>query len=225
MNNRQRKITAKGYMKYPILSKTLSEIRVGDIVTYGNYAQDAEGKVKTPIEWLVLDKRGSKVMLLSKYGLRAKAYNEQYTDVTWQTCTLRTWLNTEFFQEAFSEEEQKRIPWTVVHNQDNLQYNTPGGADTEDRVFLLSLAEAERYFSENEARKCLCTDRADKEGAYQSDEYLTPDGKPAIWWWLRSPGHNDNRAAYVHYGGALGGFGDNVYDDYGCVRPAFFLNL
>ena len=64
-------------------------VTVGQSVTLGHYPQTAAGDDRTPIEWTVLDVRGGKALVISRYGLDAKPYHTEYTDVTWETCTLR----------------------------------------------------------------------------------------------------------------------------------------
>ena len=90
-------------------------IKVGDIVTFGRYPQTAEGTDQTPIEWIVLDydEKENKALLLSKYGLDVKPYNTEWTGITWEKCTLRTWLNGEFLNKAFSAGEQSAILMTA----------------------------------------------------------------------------------------------------------------
>ena len=89
--------------------KKITSVAVGDVVTFGKYPQTAAGTDQTPIEWIVLDVQDGKALLLSKYGLEMKQYNTEYTDITWETCTLRTWLNSDFLNKAFSSEEQSAI--------------------------------------------------------------------------------------------------------------------
>ena len=110
--------------------------RVGDIVTFGNYEQDnntANGK--EPIEWIILDKReDGSLVLMSKYALDSKQYNTQDTSVTWETCTLRKWLNEDFYNAAFSTQEQAKIVPVTIENEDNPDYGTTGGKATQDSI-------------------------------------------------------------------------------------------
>ena len=162
-------------------------------------------------------------MLLSAYGLDAKWYNEKLEDITWETCTLRKWLNEEFFDSAFSAEEQELIITTKVKNPDNPEYKTPGGNDTEDKVFLLSISEAEKYLPTDFERKASPSPYAEKQGAW------TNNG--SCWWWLRSPGRNPFNAAYIHYFGNIiergvdVNRGNGVSIDYGAVCPALWVDL
>lgn len=77
--------------------------------------------------------------------------------MTWETCTLRSWLNSTFLNAAFSSEEQKAILTTTMDNsesQGNGQWSVTGGNNTEDRVFLLSYAEAKEFFNSDSERTC-----------------------------------------------------------------------
>ena len=102
-------------------------------------------------------------------------------------------------------------------------YNTSGGNNTQDKVFLLSDAEVWKYFKDDDARKCAPTDYAIKQGAYTSIAYKAAEGTAAGWWWLRSPGFDQLRAAYVYIGGSL--MSNSVDIGSGCVRPALWINL
>ncbi len=208
---------------------------VGGYVTFGSYEQDnntANGQ--EPIEWLVLDYDAvnNRALLISRYGLDAKPYSEKGIDITWEKCTLRTWLNGEFMNNAFSKTEQGAILTTAVDNSKNQGYSkwsTSGGNNTQDRIFLLSYAEANKYLSvtyddsNNMKSRVSPTAYAIKQGALTSDSHKTADGAAAGWWWLRSPGINQYSAAYVSYDGALSL--DYVNSDSGCVRPALWINL
>ena len=209
---------------------------IGSIVTFGRYEQDGnEENGPEEIEWIVLDVQDGKVLLLSKYGLEVKPYNTEHTEVTWETCTLRTWLNSELLNKSFSAEEQAAILTTEVDNSDAQGYskwNTSGGNNTQDKIFLLSYAEANRYLGvtfedrNNTLSRVAPTDYAIKTGAWTSNSYQTADGKPAGWWWLRSPGNylDPGSAAGVDYDGSI--YSDDVsHVDSTVARPAFWLDL
>ena len=98
-------------------------VAVGDIITFGTYPQTSEGTDQTPIEWIVLDVQDEKALLLSRYGLDAKPYNKEYTDITWEKCSLRTWLNDEFMKSAFTPKERSAILLTAVNNSASQGYS------------------------------------------------------------------------------------------------------
>ena len=193
------------------------EYKVGETIEFGNYPQDKDGTEK-PIEWIVMKKEGNQVLLLSKYVLDAKPYNEEFEKVTWETSDIRKWLNNEFYTTAFNKTEKAKIQASLIKNEDNSEYGTSGGNDTEDKVFLLSEKEAETLFSDEEERIAKATEYAEKSGVYVNEE-------KAAYWWLRSPGDSGDDAAEVIYSGWVYRDGDSVYDNSGGVRPALHLNL
>ena len=207
------------------LADKLIEINVGDTLTFGEYEQDNDtSNGKEDIEWLVLAKEGNRLLLISDKALDCQQYNESWEDVTWETCSLRKWMNNTFLNEAFSTEEQKMIQSTNVSADENPEYDTDPGKATTDQVFLLSINEVNKYFASDEERMCVPTAYAIANGAYTSDSY-TKGGAATCWWWLRSPGRSQSRAAGVGRGGGVLGIGGNVSNDYGCVRPAIWIDL
>lgn len=182
------------------------------LVEFGSYPFEADG-TKRPVQWVILKQDKKKALLLSAYGLDAKPYNKEYKDITWEDCTLRKWLNEEFFNSAFNAEEQQRVITTKVKNADNTFYNTPGGNDTEDKVFLLSISEAEKYLPTDLQRHVVPTPYV-RQGAFRVN----------CWWWLRSPGNFPINAASVDNGGDIHGYGYDILHDY-AVCPALWVNL
>ena len=213
-------------------------IAVGDIVTFGNYAQDNDASNgKEPIDWIVLDVQDGKALLLSKYGLYAAGYHSTWDDCTWETCSLRAWLNDTFMNYAFSAEEQSAILITPVDNSDAQGFDwslfgdekITGWNNTQDRIFLLSCAEAGRYLDvtpENESNlksRVAPTAFAVTQGAETESRFLTADGDAAGWWWLRSPGGCPNSGSGVSPKGSLSYM--RAYHRTSLVRPAFWLDL
>ena len=147
------------------------ELKKGDWFKFGSYYQENSSR-KTPIEWLVLKRSGTKALLISRYALDCKQYHHENADMTWENCDLRKWLNGEFLRNAFTAAEQKKIAVTKLANDSNAESGTCGGNSTEDRVFLLSLAEAESLFKDDAARKCAPTPYAVGKGAWQSSDYF-----------------------------------------------------
>ena len=204
----------------------IKNIKVGDTYTFGAYEQDnSTSNGKEAIEWTVLDKDGMSLLLISKQALDCQQYNTSYTDVTWESCSLRKWMNGTFLNKAFNAEEQAQIQNTTVSADKNPEYNTNPGNATTDKVFLLSINEVEKYFNSDEARKCAPTAYAKAQGAYTSDSYKTASGAATCWWWLRSPGPYQDRAAHVRNDGSVYYSGHPVSDDADAVRPALWINL
>ena len=134
-----------------------------------------------------------------------RAYHSP-TTVTWSTSNLRSWLNAEFFN-LLPEEIRGRTVKTVIHTPANCAI--PGGDDTEDYIFLLSIDEY-RDFLPEELRVAHF------------------HGNPC-WWWLRSPGYSTGDVADVYPDGNLDGgiaaHGFYAFADCGGVRPAMYLKL
>ena len=193
------------------------EYKVGETIEFGNYPQDKDGTEK-PIEWIVMKNEGNQVLLLSKYVLDAKSYNEELEAVTWETSDIRQWLNNEFYTTAFNKSEKAKIQTSLIKNEYNSEHGTSGGNDTEDKVFLLSEKEAETLFSNDDERIAKATGYAEKSGVYVNEE-------KAAWWWLRSPGDDSDYAAEVNYVGWVSRHGSYVDGNSDGVRPALHLNL
>ena len=202
----------------------VKSVNVGDTYRFGSYEQDNnKSNGQEDIEWLVLAKEGTKILVISKEALDCKPYNTSFTYVTWETCTLRKWLNNDFINAAFSADERTMIPTVTVSADKNPAYSTnPRNATqdnaTQDQVFLLSITEVNKYFSSDSARQCKPTDYAVANGAWESDS-------GNCWWWLRSPGHYQNYAAYVFDDGDVYECGNHVLIDYRAVRPALWIDL
>jgi eukaryotic-like serine/threonine-protein kinase len=191
---------------------------VGDIIHFGKYEQDdnsANGK--EPIAWRVLEVNDGRLLLLSEKNLDAKPYNTTSTSTTWETCSLRAWLNADFMNAAFDILEISAISQTALANPDNPKYGTEGGASTSDKVFLLSIEEANAYIPSDSVRIGLNTAYAIAQGAF--------DSAGSGVWWLRSPGLTVSSAAYVGSTGGVIVGGDDVLVAASVVRPAIWVDL
>ena len=205
-----------------------------------------------PIKWRVLNRNGNDALLLADIALDDQEYNTNDEDVTWESSSMRSWLNgygasvnqpktdysrKNFIDSAFTSTQKNAIKTTNVVNNNNIDYGTAGGNNTSDKVFLLS--ESEVYNTDmakgygfvkdsetnDEARRSRCSTYAYAMGTYRSydTEYTKYNGN--IWWWLRSPGDDSGRAAVVDSSGWVGGYGSSVYYNIDGVRPALHLNL
>ena len=210
----------------PIDESTLKECETikasekGTIVQFGRYHQDAESDAEfKPIEWIVLEKWPSRVLMISKYSLDAKPYHRGEKPVTWDRCILRKWLNTSFYTTAFTPSEQKCIYNADLPSGKNPRFNTNPGHGTKDRIFVLSLPEVERYLPTKDIRKCYPTAYTKAQAVYVDDITCS------VRWCLRSPGRNNCLVAFGSITGELdypGGFTGNIAY---AIRPALWVKV
>ncbi len=191
----------------PSLRDVYANKRVGDRFEFGRYPQGRHGEVR-PVTWRVLRRETDRLLVISERGLDCKPYYKTHTSITWADCFLRRWLNDEFYNQAFNGQERALILQTRIANID--------GSDTDDRVFLLSIDEAESFFVNNPDRRAFPTDYA-----------VNKIGKAGFCcWWLRSRGRRSYFAAFVDGSGDIDDYGLDVDDDEcGVVRPAFKIAL
>ena len=150
-------------------------------VYLGSYEQDNnEATGAEAIEWFLLDTDGTKGLLVSYYALDVLPFDSEQED-SWNDSSVRKWLNHDFYDIAFTEEEKRIILPTLTNNdssQDYAEWTSAGSDTTDDKVFLLSAAEYLHYFSSND--KCIYTDYARD----RANKFFKETGS----WWLRSPG-------------------------------------
>ena len=201
-------------------SSAFADAQPGSRIFFGACEQENDFSAGSkPIEWRVLEKRDDRILVISEYGLEAEPYHNKRTSVTWETCSLRAWLNSEFLNTAFTAEERMLIPTVQVVNEKNPKYGTSGGNDTQDQVFLLSISEAKAFFPTKEDRLCTPTAYTLSKGCYAN----AASGR--CWWWLQSPGEDQGHVSRMDIDGRL------LYDGYaasrttGAVRPALWIDL
>ena len=213
-----------------------------DNIYFGTYQQSSDGSGgynTDPVKWRVLSNANRQLFLLSDQNLDVFQYHTEQEDVTWETSTMRSWLNgydaskntggstgtdytsDNFLGSAFSDKEQAAIAQTTVVNDPNTDYDTDGGNNTTDRIFLLSIEEADNhsYFPR------YSSSRFSTNTAYVAGGGKLGSGGENNWWWLRSPGFNNKMAASIDEEGGDLYEGNPVNDKSFAVRPAFNLNL
>jgi hypothetical protein len=184
-------------------------------------------------EWRVLDVENERALLLSDKITHVKMpYNEDFpkADMTWDACTLRKWLNSGFIRNEFTAEESERILETTLANENNPWFpKSKGGNPTNDKIFLLSIAEVVRYFGGSGQLENRNPDsRWWIDDGFNNGRTAKIDGTETDgWWWLRSPGYYGKTAATVCVDGNIYIRGNHVLYNrvYGGVRPALWLSL
>ena len=194
-----------------------------ETVLFGSYEQDGDAaNGKEPIEWLVLARDGDKALLLSKYALDHQSFMPFYEPVTepftWESCSLRQWLNSTFLNAAFSAEEQRRLLTTTVITAPGGRKGSENPFTTEDRVFLLSDTEVYAYFSSEAATVTDYTAYALSEDPWAGNATAPA---PAIWWLRTTDGGNHPDSVYTR-----GGVGEGARSYEGeYVRPAIWVDM
>ena len=228
----------------------LKDAKIGDIVQMGTYEQDGGAETEDPICWDVLDKDGDAVLLISHDVIAYQRFSDSRKCVIWEDSEIRTWLNQEFYAEAFDETEQASIRETTLENPSTVGFAAhvdPSGdvqvresrPDTKDKIFLLSWKEAEQYYGNRltdasvlgrrpsravlQKRKAIFTDLIIEElpAMYPYSRHL-PDGTERLSWMLRSTGMKDYTIFVIGYEGKW----DQDYpDSYNGVRPVMWVNV
>ena len=228
----------------------LKDAKIGDIVQMGTYEQDGDAETEDPICWDVLDKDGDAVLLISHDVIAYQRFSDSRKCVIWEDSEIRTWLNQEFYAEAFDETEQASIRETTLENLSTAGFAAhvdPSGdvqvresrPDTKDKIFLLSWKEAEQYYGNRltdasilgrrpsravlQKRKAIFTDLIIEElpAMYPYSRHL-PDGTERLPWMLRSTGMKNYTIFVIGYEGKW----DQDYpDSYNGVRPVMWVNV
>ena len=184
------------------VKETMADAKVGDAVIFGKYEQNGKTDSTEPIEWIVLEKQSDKLLLISRYALDTMAYdsNGKYTE--WNQSTLYNKLNGEFLNGAFSEDEVSKL--------------LPFGDDESEKVSILSVEEAGKYYEYDSWRISAATEYAVSNGARIEDN--------ACWWWLRDKGNIADSASYVHFNGTIQQKGFAVDYSSVAVRPIIWVS-
>ena len=204
----------------------LAEIKYkkGDTIVFGHYEQDNKKENGAePIEWIVQNTDDNTILLLSKYVLDCLPYNDADEETSWETCSLRRWLNEQFISDAFTEYEAAGISEVYLQNggsehPEKEKWSAVEPYTTRDKVFLLNAAEYKDYLRDN--YETTGTKFAEKAGA-----------KGAAWsknatQWTRSTGKTVKEAAFLE--GGKDPFKDEksskVSKKHG-VRPALWIDI
>ena len=192
-----------------------SDFQAGKIVQFGNYRQGRAGEIK-PIEWIVVERKGNGVKLLSLKGLETLPYHNEDGNITWGESFLRSWLNGSFFNAAFSDEEMQSILLSDTIAERHPKYSTKPGKDSKDKVFIFNYQEADHLqkFSKMYLSEWAIDNDKLFKNWYGTDDYAL--------WWLRTPGSRATRSC------VMGDYisGKDIRTNMGvAVRPAIWVDL
>ncbi|MBN1968710.1 MAG: hypothetical protein JXR48_04285 [Candidatus Delongbacteria bacterium] len=206
----------------------MNNIEIGSVISFGRF------------NWRVLDIKDGNALIITEEIIEQQPFHDTYEITTWENCSLRRYLNGEFY-EKFSALDRSKITPVINKNIDNNWYGSNGGNDTNDNIFLLSIEEVVcKYFGDSSknlnspsAKQRYWFQRKDVNNIKRRSIY---DGY-IWWWWLRSPGRDNRRAVYIHGDGNIGIQGNGIFryssntihpltgDNSGGVRPALWLKL
>lgn len=202
----------------------MEDFKMDSILSFGGY------------NWRVLDIQDNVALLITEDIIEQRAYHDAYKDITWADCSLRKYLNGEFY-DKFSKADKSRIMPVLNKNLDNQWYGSKGGVDTKDSIFLLCIEEVCKYFGDSRSKlynrgknQRYWFERKDENNSKRIARF---EGETwGSWWWLRSPGRVSVKAVYIHGDGNIGIQGNNILkgniSDGKCtggVRPALWLRL
>ena len=251
-------MTQSDYMKYADVTHGGSKYRAVKFTSYrpcrtcdtSSTEQDSNGYYTNtvywfkyePLRWRVLDPSSGLVMCediidSQAYSNTIYGSNPYYNNPActvyandYATSSMRTWLNDNFYNTAFTSTEQSDVKTTALDNSAWPGYSQYNSASTNDKLFLLSYSEstntaygfssstgssATRYAQGSDYAKC--------QGLYVNNSPGSDYDKNSVWF-LRSPGGNSNRASYAYYNGYVNDYSYNVGDTIIGVCPALKLS-
>lgn len=196
---------------------SLKNASVGDIITFGTYEQNnVVGDGKEDIEWIVLKKSGNKILIISNKMLDLQPYHYASTEVTWADCDLRSWLNSDFLNTAFSDSEKTIIAKSEIFTAGVGEHLAD--CTTKDKVFILSKEEAIKFFPTKASRRPSATLYT------KSKQAEDPDKSIASEWFLRTPSEVPGAQKFVYKDGSVDYGGASNTLKLG-VRPCMWLVL
>ena len=179
--------------------------QINGTIKFGHYLKSSPFTTWEPIEWQIIKLEEDRLLLWSKNVIDQRPYHINMTNVTWETSTIRSWLNglgashneagidyttDNFLTKAFTAQELSQIITVTNQNPNNPNYtSTQGGNATQDRVFLLSYAEKRT----TGIVLADATEYAANAGVFTNSAHY---GKLGVYW-LRTPGATNQSAMVI----------------------------
>ena len=224
-----------------------------DKISFGSFEQTAKWDDTEKIKWRILSVNGDSAFVIADQVLAFHKYNDkyemvnedeyEYKRVTWEDCSLRKWLNSDFYNDTFTSAEQGIIKETTVVTDADEDYDGIGGKNTKDKVYLLSQKEASNakygfntefdvdssdYYKNDVIspdRQCVATDYAKISAPDYTNENKQYAGSyvDQCRWWLRSAAYDRPYAQCINYKG----WGESYEGDrnFVGVRPVMNISL
>ena len=168
--------------------------KVGTKITFGNY----QGKDLT---WTILETNGHSMLLFADESIATQPFHLEREEITWNSCSLRKWLNSDFLNTAFSFQDRMRVMLSKLNNRFDPRWDRSNGPDTMDKVYVFSLPELLTYYPTEESRALGC------------------------WWWLRGYGYSNLTQKAVYEDGTIYEQGISPNSENVGVRPVMLVRI
>lgn len=192
--------------------------------------EDCRYFIYEPIKWRIIEKNDDQAVLLADQIIDGSAYNFEATDVNWENCDLRVFMQEEIYENAFTDKEKQSIIHTEIKNLDNYYFKTECGEDTKDYIYVLS--EEDIFYSDKAAAHGFSRSDGiiDLARRFKPTEYAIARGAWASksgmgYWVLRTNGYSASNAVYVSDLGAVYNRGSYVNCLDAGILPAMTIDL
>ena len=151
------------------VAKAIFKMINGETIFFGTYPQSSTySNIVEPIKWKILNATGSEALLLTDklidYNVK---FNDTDEEITWETATIRPWLNKDFYKKAFLYDSEKK---SIKEKEVVTTYTRGGIGDvvTKDKIFLLSREDVTNTsygFTNDDTRKAVRTNYSISKGS------------------------------------------------------------
>ncbi len=181
--------------------------------------------IMNDILWDVINEDEDSYLLLAHNVIDAVPYNDEYTAIDWDNCSLRKWLNEDFYSIAFNEGQASFLREINVTSTMNPDYGIYTGNNVTDYVTILSAEEVSEGANGFQGdRKAEETDRTCTTTDFGIARGIHPDSSGICKWWLRTCGVDTYSAMYVNTNGVLACDGYYVIGTDIGVRPVISIS-
>lgn len=175
---------------------------VGDTITLGKYQN-------RKLDWTILDKNeGNGIyLLISKYGIECMRFYGVRNYVSWDKSNIRRWLNNDFLEGSFSDDERDKIIVSKYEANENPVYRSNQGSHTFDKISILDITQYNKYFDMYNRWECKLFSGTMRQC------------------WLRNSGNDNYHAAFIGRSGSIHAGGSYVDSPRNAVRPIMWVKL
>lgn len=115
----------------------IGDAEIGDTVIFGEFPPSLIEYSYTPMQlsWTVAERSGTRIMLACRQSVNIMTYESG----SWADSDIRSWLNGRFYESCFTDIQKQMIVTVNVPN------STAHGGNTNDKVYIPSLDDIEKY--------------------------------------------------------------------------------